>query len=364
MKNLFRNLFLFSIVAGLASLAHAQDGPTRAEFECLSMANSSKLAVPGEPGRSASFHHVWLPELKQGTFESNGLNLLYDMEGTGSEVVIVVHGGPGLPHEYFHPALSSLGPYVTLVYFDRRADMLSTRSLHEPVSLDEMADDIDALRQKLGLSRVTLLGHSFGGAIALTYALKHPENVKRLILVGTSAVLENPADIEKRMMKSLSPDEMAAFSSNEGRTGAGSPCDRVRNRYRALFPHYFLHKPDAVTLDRGTYMAYFDMLARKQMAADDKDRFDVRAQLGQIDVPVLILEGRYDQVTPLGYSSEMAKELPQSRLVVMEHSGHFPFTEENYLFTEWVRMFINGTKDRYDDRASTQPIITQTDGSN
>ena len=103
------------------------------------------------------------------------------------EVVIVIHGGAGLPHEYFHPMLYNLSRYAKLIFFDRRADMLSTRSGHGMASIDEMSDDIDALRKSLGLDRVTLLGHSFGATIALNYAARHPGNVKRLILVSASA---------------------------------------------------------------------------------------------------------------------------------------------------------------------------------
>ena len=66
--------------------------------------------------------------------------------------------------------------------------MLSEKS-HGPASIAEQADDIDALRKTLGLERVTLLGHSFGATIALNYALRHPENVKRLILVSAAAVV-------------------------------------------------------------------------------------------------------------------------------------------------------------------------------
>ncbi|MCI0487479.1 MAG: alpha/beta fold hydrolase [Blastocatellia bacterium] len=362
MKIVFRNFILFLIAMGLAPLARAQEGPTRAEFECLSMAYSSRRAVPGTAETFSSFHHVWIPGVRYGYFQSNGLELLYDMEGDGQETVVVVHGGPGLPHEYFHPMLSNLAQYAKLVFFDRRADMSSSLSPHKPVSLDEMADDLDALRQSLDLTRVTLLGHSFGGAIALNYALRYPDKVKRLILTSTSGMIEGPAEVESRLVKVLSPDEKTAYYSNEGSSGANTPCDRVRKRYRALYPHYFRHVPDAATLDGGVYAAYFDMLARKMVLASEEGRFDVRARLSEIKAPTLIIGGRHDLVTPVNHSVEMAKEIPHSKLVVMEHSGHFPFFEENYMFTQWVRSFMMGTKDLRDDSV-TKSIITASTGS-
>src|SRR5689334_3760481 len=84
----------------LASLARAQEGSTRAEFECLALSNSSRVALPGSASPWLAYHHVWTPGLAYGTFQSNGLNLVYETQGTAREVVIVVHGGAGLPHEY------------------------------------------------------------------------------------------------------------------------------------------------------------------------------------------------------------------------------------------------------------------------
>jgi len=321
-------------------------------MDCLLMTGSGRPARPGEFSPYLSFHHVWTPYLNYGQFRSNGIDLHYETEGVGDETVVVIHGGPGMPHEYFHPGLSNLGKYTRLVYFDRRADMLSAGARYEVASLEEMAEDVDALRQSLGLNRITLLGHSFGGAIALTYSLRYPEHVKRLILVSTSGMVESPSAVEKRLVKSLAPSELSAFNSTEGIQGSGSPCDRVRNRYRALFPHYFHKAPDAKSLDRGTYSAYFDMLTRKLLASGSSSGFDVRARLGDIKVPALVIGGRYDLVTPLNHADELAKGLSQSRLVVLERSGHFPFMEENYLFTEWVRKFIAATTDAVNDKST------------
>ncbi len=102
---------------------------------------------------------------------------------------------------------------------------------------------------------------------------------------------------------------------------------------------------------------------KKIALSNDPSGFDVRAQLNQIKAPVLVVAGRYDLVTPLEQSSELAEGLPTSRLVVMDHSGHFPFFEENYLFTEWVRRFIAATSDATDDRKMSGPITASTSGS-
>jgi proline iminopeptidase len=276
--------------------------------------------------------------------------------------VIVVHGGAGLPHEYFHPMLYNLSRYAKLVFFDRRADMLSATSGKGMASVGELAEDIDALRKTLGFERITLLGHSFGATIALNYALQHPDNVKRLILVSAAPSVENPYEGEKRILKKLSKVEMAAYRSSEGGTGAAKPCDRVRMRYSVLYPHYF-HKLVPYEFDRGVYTVYFDALSKKEALAADASGLDVRAQLSEIRVPALVVAGRHDLVTPPDQSFQLANGLPQSRLVVLEHSGHFPFFEENYLFTEWVRQFMIATSSQTDDRTIRGVIAESSGGS-
>ena len=356
MRNFVRISVVSCVMLGLALTARAQEGLSGADFDCLKLAYSRREVAPGEKSSYLSFHNVWTPNVKHGEFQSNGLNFVYDLEGTGKDVVFVLPGAAGLPHEYLHPMLSSLSTYMRLVYFDRRADMQSSHSIFEAATPLELADDIDALRKTLGLNRVTLLGHSFGGTVALTYALRYPDHVKRLILVGSSAVIESQAEVEKRLAKMLTTTEAAVFYSGEGGTGRLSPCERVRNRYRALFPHYYHKVPDSGFLDRGVYSIYFDALARKHVLAKDEGGYDLRKDLGRINVPTLIFVGRYDDVTPVVHASELASHIPQARLVVLEQSGHFPFSEENYLFTQWVKLFVLSTGDLKNDWITAPPV--------
>lgn len=345
-----------------ASFARGQEGSTRAELECLALANSSSVALSGEASRALSFHHVWTPGLTYGTFQSNGLNFVYETQGNSDEVVIVVHGGAGLPHEYFHPMLSNLSRFAKLVYFDRRADTLSAKRLHGPASIDEMADDIEALRKTLGVDQVTLLGHSFGATIVLNYALRHPDNVKRLILVSAAGSVENPSEGEKRILKTLSPHEMKAYRSTEGVKGAANPCERVRMRYSVLYPHYF-HKLTPYEFERGVYTVYFDALSKRVALASDDSAADVRSQLSKIHVPALVVAGRHDLETTPDQSSELASSLPHARLVMMEHSAHFPFFEENYLFTEWVHQFLTSTTGQIERAPAATAAIGSSGGA-
>jgi proline iminopeptidase len=357
MKNLFRFCAVLSVALLTAIAANAQQVPSRAEFECIRLMSSSKGVPPGPPDQAITYHHVWVPNLKTFRFTSDGLNLAYNVEGVGKELVIVVSGGPGMPREYFQPILSPLSQYMTLAYYDRRADTLSTKAPHGFVTISEMADDIDALRRTLGYNRVTLLAHSLGGAIALDYALRYPTNVKRLILVGTSAVLEDQRNVERRLLQTLTPEQLATYNANDSQGRSTIACEQVLNRYRALFPAYFHKQLESRYQESSLYAAYFDALAKKLVFASNEGPFDYRSKLSEITVPTLVIQGRFDSVTIMNQAVELAKGIPNSRLAVFRHSGHFPFIEENFMFTEWVRQFMNGTADLLDDLMVQQEII-------
>jgi pimeloyl-ACP methyl ester carboxylesterase len=148
---------------------------------------------------------------------------------------------------------------------------------------------------------------------------------------------------------------MAAYRSGEGGTGAANPCERVRMRYAVLYPHFF-YKLVPYEFKRGFYTVYFDALAKKEALAGDSTGVDVRSQLSQVSAPVLVVTGRHDLMTTPDQSSELASGLPKSKLVVMEHSGHFPFFEENYMFTEWVRQFMVATNSSVNDKVANIPL--------
>ncbi len=353
MKKFSRLVALSLITLLFTALAQAQNVPVRTtspqtEYECIRLMSSNRVVAAGAPDSFVTYQHVWTPNLHTYRYQAGGLNLAYNVEGKGKELAVVVAGGPGLPREYFQPALSPLGRYMTLVYYDRRADVLSGKT-HQYVTVSELADDIDELRKTLGYRRINLIAHSFGGAIALNYALRYPENVKRLILVSTSAFIEDQREVEKRLAQSLTTEEMAALNRSDAQARTSVSCDTVRARYRVFFPHYFNKPLEEYLAESNLYAAYFDALARKLSYVTSEGQFNVRAQLANIKVPTLVIVGRHDLVTPVRYGEELATGIPNARLAVFKHSGHFPFIEENFMFTEWVRQFFAGTVDLQED---------------
>ena len=178
--------------------------------------------------------------------------------------------------------------------------------------------------------KVTLIAHGFGGPIAINYTLRYPDAVKRIVLASTAAEIENYKEIETRLVESLSPKELETYNSQSDE----------RSRYQTLLPHCFKKAPDALTMDRIGYSLYFDSLSRRYFFAHEAGQFSFRGQLSNIKAPALVIAGRYDLVSPIAQSLQLVKGLPNARLVVLDHSGHYPQIEENYMFIEQIKMFV------------------------
>src|SRR5258705_1032947 len=132
-------------------------------------------AHPEPDPRAAREGHLALP----------GAELFFRDVGHGTPIV-VLHGGPDFDHEYFLPDLDRLGDSRRLIYYPQRRRRASPGDVHPPdVTLASEIADLDALRAHLGLASMVLLGHSWGGVLAMEYATRHPERISHLILMNS-----------------------------------------------------------------------------------------------------------------------------------------------------------------------------------
>ena len=115
----------------------------------------------------------------------NGARLWYESEGSG-EPLILISGGPGTSHDYFHPYFSALRDSYRIIYFDALGRGKSDRGKdRSDYSLARDVEDVEGIRKALGLGKINLLGHSYGGMVAQAYTLRFPDSIRRLILVDT-----------------------------------------------------------------------------------------------------------------------------------------------------------------------------------
>lgn len=255
-------------------------------------------------------------------------------EGAEGMSIVALHGGMGLDHTYLRPWLDGLGDGSRVVYIDQRGNGRSPagRPLAE-IDLATWADDVDAVCRSLGLDQVVLLGHSYGGFVALECALRHPDRVAGLILCGTSAAFDHLEAINKALERRGATD-----AQRQAFTGPPFTSNAEYRDWLTIAAPLYLHPKSCVDLDLSAMRFSVETLAR---GADALDGWDRRPSLSKISAPALVIAGRHDFVMPVEEAvGPLAAGLAGATCAVFEHSGHFPFIEEPERFTRVVRTWL------------------------
>ncbi len=269
------------------------------------------------------------------TLTVNGVKLVYDDAGSGVPFV-TLHGGPGMGSRRgdwatFQPLTDS----YRLISYDQRGNGESDGG--EPYSHEQFVADVEALRQALGLGKIVLLGGSYGGYIALEYALRHQENLHALVLRDTAA---NNRYRDTSMDRALA----SGFPMDEGRlerlfAGQVRSDDDFRESFKMIQPLYNVARDpeaEAARLEQIPFRFETHNWAFSRNQAD----FDITEKLRTVRTPTLVTVGRHDWITPLEASEELASVLPGSELIIFEHSGHSPQLEETDRYLAIVRDFL------------------------
>lgn len=264
------------------------------------------------------------------TVEVNGTQLFYTRSGAGIPC-LVMHGGLGLDHTCLR-GLDIIGDVLHLVYYDHRHNGRSGRPPLETVTHAQLAADAEGLRQHLGFGKVVVLGHSYGGFIALEYALRYPDSVSHLILVDTAPVFNYGGEImNNARAKGATPAMLEALTASSSTNAA------MKSMLKLIWPLYFYrHQPAYDALVDDTIICAAVVEHQEQMLST----YNTLPSLHEIGCPTLLLVGRDDFVCPPTQAQLMHAHIPHSCLVEFEHSGHFPWIEEPTLFTQRVKAWL------------------------
>jgi proline iminopeptidase len=265
----------------------------------------------------------------------NGTELFYVDVGEGLPY-LVMHGGLGGDHTCLHPWLDPLGDVMRLVYYDHRGNGRSGRAPSETITFEQLCADADALRDHLGFEKVGVLGYSFGGCIALEYALRYPEHLSHLILLSTTPSFEHQEEIEANARcKGATQEQLEALEAS-----AEDDADMWRV-WKVIEPLYF-HAYDEDLAER--VMGKTIPSAYAAEAGDALvEEWDLALRLGEISAPTLIIVGEDDFICPPTRAKIMHERIPNSELVVFERSGHFAHVEEPEAFFDAVRGWLRRT---------------------
>lgn len=265
-------------------------------------------------------------------------DLYYDRVGQG-RAMLIMHGGLGLDHKYFRPWLDKLGDSTALIYYDHRANGRSAR----PMSMDGIShqtwiDDAEELRVKLGLGKIILFGHSYGGFLAQEYALKFGENLAGLILCSTSPAIDYMPDIQANAKARGAKDSLEALE--EAFSRPMNEDKDLRSIWIRLLPLYFKNYDPAIGQEMDKETSY-SARAWNHANANCLPLFNTLPRLKEIGVATLILGGADDWFAPQEQARRLLSGLPNAKISIFKESGHFPFIEENNEFVKTIGKWMD-----------------------
>ncbi|MDH6056894.1 alpha/beta fold hydrolase [Umezakia ovalisporum] len=258
-------------------------------------------------------------------FKVNEIDLFYDIKGQGEPLLLI--SGFLCDHSYWSLIMPSLVSEYQVIRVDNRG-MGRSSAPNSPYSLQDMAKDVAALLDHIGIDQVNVVGHSMGGQIAQELVLANPEKVKSLILLSTLAqgdgrfnhVIETWGDLpssidmrlyEKVVLPWVFTDEFYAIPN------------MVEELIEWAVNYPFA--PDQKTL-------YYH--SRAILASNTIDR------LYNIHCPTLILVGRQDIITPVKFSQQLAEGIPHAELVVIDRGGHGFLIESSHQVISVILQFL------------------------
>jgi pimeloyl-ACP methyl ester carboxylesterase len=272
--------------------------------------------------------------------DTPALRFHYETAGTGRTIAILLHGNFATAR-WWRPILDRVPKRLT-IYAPTLRGFGETRGEGRARSIFELADDIRELVRSLRIERFHLIGHSLGGAVALQYALSWPETLHGLGLVAPAPgdgleAMRSRADFVGRLMAWTDPELPASRMS----LAMGMQWARLLGTYRPSIANALARMmpsadPAAIELDA---------LIADAMAVEDRTlldiyealrRWDVRARLSNLALPVRILAGRRDALVSLASLEALAGALPRAQLDVWDDVGHSPQLENPDAFAGWL----------------------------
>jgi proline iminopeptidase len=267
--------------------------------------------------------------------------MFVDVVGRGDPLV-VMHGGPGADHWTMLPFRRCRDRF-TVVFYDHRCNGRSVGAPVSSMTWENLTADADALRQRLGFERWAVLGHSFGGQVALEYALRYPDRLSHLVLLDTGGdsrwARQNAPDLLARRGYSPKKVELVRRWFN----GEFAPNEMFWILMRIGGAYY--HRPSlrllAHELLSGGWHAKMRpealIFAGRQLCKG----WTVMDRLGEIKVPTLVMAGRDDFIFPPEHQVELAAGIPDARLELIERAGHNPHSERPGEVLEALSEFLS-----------------------
>ncbi len=290
---------------------------------------------------------------EEGFVEFRGHRTWYRTAGESSGKhlpLLVLHGGPGATHRYLEPLLDLARYGRRVVLYDQIGCGRSSHPVDPDFyTVETFVDEIDAVRRHLDLTPVHVLGQSWGGMLAMEYALGKPAGLASIIVADSPSSMRLWVSEANRLRAELPPGVQRVLSEHEAAGTTSDPAYAAASEvfYRRhvcrleTWPECVVKSFEALAADGYVYNlmngpSEFHCIGTLK-------EWDITDRLHEIDVPVLLLSGRHDEATPRIVGT-IHERIPQSEWIVFEESSHMPHVEEPAAFAAAVRGFLAGVE--------------------
>ena len=276
-----------------------------------------------------------------------GTELYFDVDGMGlvpeaskmveRPVLFLLHGGPGGDHSSFKTQVASLRDVAQLVFIDHRGSGRSAPADHGTYTLDNNIEDVDALREYLGLDRISVLGSSYGGMVAQGYAIRHCDRVANLILSATAPSYRFMDEAKRIVRERGTPDQIRVCQRLW--EGKFESLDQLYEFFKLMGPMYSV-KFDPQKFEESWSRGTRNMVQLNMGFGGFLRTFDFIDQLHKISCPTLVLAGAHDWICPPSQSRIIAERVARAHLKIFANSSHMIAIDEPEPYLSAIRGFL------------------------
>lgn len=273
----------------------------------------------------------------ESTFEIEDYELYYRRFGSGDDVLVGVHGGPGMPHDYLAPLAQHADDNLTVYLYDQfgvgRSDKPAPGDF-DRYTVDHYRKELESFRQAISPDGdFYLYGQSWGGMLAQEYILEHGNQVDKLVLANTLADTQTAHESMRSVLQDLSAEDQEIIEASETRREYDSDeyeaaLDTVYRNHVCQTEEY--PKPVASTFERINFDVYGLMWGPNEYVLADTARlrdWDIREKISSINTETLVLTGGQDEIAP-SIARDIAERITTAHLHEFDSSSHMPFWEE------------------------------------
>lgn len=278
----------------------------------------------------------------KGQVRIRDVSLFVEVVGDGYPLLLM-HGGPGADHHSLAP-FRRLRDRCTLIFYDHRCNGHSLGADVSTMTWDNLTANADALREHLGFEKWAVLGHSFGGHVALEYALRYPSRLSHLVLLDTGGDSRWAHDEAPKVALQRTGNPEKAELVRRWFHGDFDP----KKMFSSLMSMGDLYNPHtnlgglARELASGEWRGLFTLRSEPLIFAGRTllKGWSVMERLDRIGVPVLVLAGQDDFIFPPEATRDLASRLPNARLQIIAGAGHNPQSEQPDVVMSAIRAFL------------------------